>query len=165
MPNTPTENNEEIGTLMYDVGASVATVFKYYAEQTEYFVEINPSAEMNKSAYTSFLKSAFETYFKYSTDSEYKTRSNYTEQGWVDMIKSQIDLDQPVVSWGYVGMPHYWIYDGYDGNNIHFNFGLNAGEYDAFYDIVGDDESGDYALINIYPSTFTSVTEVYDSEI
>lgn len=164
MPNTITENNDDISNLMYDAGASVVTVFKYYAETTEYFTTINPGAEENKSVYTSFLKSALETNFKYSSDSEYKYRTDFTDQTWLTLIKNQLDLLHPVILFGNIGVPHYWVCDGYDSSNkLHQNFGLD-GEYNGFYPMT-DNGTGEYALVNIYPDTYTNTAEITNSEI
>lgn len=158
MPDHLTSSNSHVAEIIYHAAIGMRTCFALPSEARTYF-----NSNLDQVLWGS-PKNVLDTYFGYSTNSEYKTRSDYTEQEWVDMIKAQIDLNQPVLSWGYVGQDLHWVFDGYDGNNIHFNFGFN-GQYDGFYDIIDDNQSGDYALINIYPSTYTSNTEITNSEI
>jgi len=117
-------------------------------------------------AYTFDLTYILPNYFKYDTTIRYYSRS-YIEnlngaQAWIDTLKRQIDLNQPIVYAGYGSSGgHAFVCDGYDDdNNFHFNWGW-GGAYDGFYSLSSldpgssDFTKGQSAVINIKPASAT----------
>tara|TARA_B100001123_G_C15187405_1_gene977878 strand:- start:365 stop:1351 length:987 start_codon:yes stop_codon:yes gene_type:complete len=98
---------------------------------------------------------AMEEYFKYSNSiyHMYKTSSN--EDMFRDAIKTELDNNKPVIMVGYgsgYGGGHAWNIDGYQGNNLHCNWGW-GGWSNGYYNLTSmggfPDDQG--ALLNIIP--------------
>ena len=155
MPNTISESNSnsEVEEIIYHAALAMRTCFATPMEARTYF---NSNLDQE---YFGEPKYVLETYFKYSTDCEYKKRSNYNDNTWTDLLKEQLDLNLPVLLYGEAGLGgHYWVADGYDNTDkIHINFGYN-GDYNGYYSVT-DNKTGDYALINIYPQNYVPSDE------
>lgn len=88
-------------------------------------------------AYSADVPNAMESYFNYHTDCEHVKKSDYQENIWEEMIKSELDQLRPVY---YAGRNadnsgHAFVCDGYDEDNYyHFNFGWN-GNGNGYYTI------------------------------
>ena len=141
IPYDASGENEYLGTLMYHCGVAVNMNYgpDGSGSQTEYIVY------------------GLENYFKYSTDATYIYRYNYTPTGWLNKLKEQVDNGWPM---GYSGCSddgcHAWNCDGYEGDEVHMNWGWN-GYYNGFYAVSnlnpgGDSYSSDGAVINVHPS-------------
>jgi hypothetical protein len=91
---------------------------------------------------TQNVATALESYFKYSTNVQYVSKSSYTETNWKNLIKAQIDANKPVV---YAGNStttgHAWNCDGYQGDD---QFRMNWG--------WGGAGNGYYTLANLTSS-------------
>lgn len=82
-------------------------------------------------AITSDAKGAMATYMGYSKSARQLYRSHYTNLEWLNMIKSEIDLGNPLLYSGdnlkpdgTTGTGHAFVCDGYNSNDqIHINFG------------------------------------------
>lgn len=106
------------------------------------------------------VDNAIESYFRYSTDASYKTKSSYTTTNWKSLLKTNIDALHPVY---YSGSGndggHAFIIDGYEGTD-YFHFDWGWGGYANGYFYIGslnpasssfnDDNQ---AIVNFYPPT------------
>ncbi len=136
MPVELTENNLAVATLMYHCG--VAVDMQYTATSSGAY--IGPAA--------------FENYFGYSLNAELAIQANYSDGQWKDMLRQQIDNENPVLYSGYSSIipdGHAWVVDGYaDDDFFHFNWGWDS---DGGYYLLDDNlfSINHYAVINLFP--------------
>lgn len=96
--------------------------------------------------------------FKYSPDCQYITSVNFSNEEWVNMLKGNLDNNEPVIYSGTSGtVGHAFIIDGYQDDNYHINWGWN-GACNGYFalDALTPDESQNYSsntgmVINIVP--------------
>ena len=119
----------------YDEGQSEASC-KAVAQLMRY---CGQSLEMNygigsSSASTSRVGMALRTYFGYDVNTRYAYRSDYTIEGWDDLIYGELSEGRPVVYNGAnLGGGHAFVCDGYDGNGYyHINWGW-GGHCNGYY--------------------------------
>lgn len=137
MPNELYNSNSAIATLMYQCGVSVN--MQYSAS--------------GSGAYSTDVDDAFRNYFGYC-GAKYLSKGSYQEEGWIAMLKSELDLSHPIYySGSSEGGGHAFVCDGYDNEDLmHFNFGW-SGSGDGFYstyDVNGYNQ-GQAVVIHIYP--------------
>ena len=137
MPNNIWSQNDAIATLMYHCGVSVN-------------MNYGPDGS---GAQSNNVETALRSYFGYSA-AKYKERSSFEDNEWIEMLKAELDKEQPMYFSG-TGEPggHAIVCDGYDNNDFfHFNMGW-SGISDGFYSI--DDVAGfnkqQTVVMNIYP--------------
>ncbi len=76
-------------------------------------------------------------YFGYSFDAKNEMKSNYTNEEWSILLKSELDDGRPVQ---YAGSAsdgsggHSFVCDGYDGEYFHFNWGW-GGSSDGYFSL------------------------------
>ena len=131
MPDSLTENSSEteieaVATLLYHCGISV---------------EMNYSPNGSNSN-SSKIPDALIRYFYYSKHIHREKRSDFSDEEWLSLLKSSLDLQRPVQYSGFgVGIGHAFVCDGYDENDLlHFNWGW------------GGNANGYFALGNLYPN-------------
>ena len=131
MPDSLTENSSEteieaVSTLLYHCGISV---------------EMNYSPNGSNSN-SSKIPDALIRYFYYSKHIHREKRSDFSNEEWLSLLKSSLDLQRPVQYSGFgVGIGHAFVCDGYDENDLlHFNWGW------------GGNANGYFALGNLYPN-------------
>ena len=137
MPNEIWNQNDAIATLMYHCGVSV---------------DMDYGAD-GSGAQSHDVEAAMRMYFGYSS-AKYKERSDYSDEEWISLLKSELDESRPMYfsGSGEAG-GHAIVCDGYDDNNyFHFNMGW-SGIGDGFYSI--DDVNGfsnnEAVVMNIKP--------------
>jgi hypothetical protein len=105
-------------------------------------------------AYSWDVPSAIKNHFGYHSSAAFKQKEDYSNTGWANLLKEQIDLGQPMYYSGYSSTGgHAFVCDGYDDANLfHFNFGW-SGSANGFYTLqsVGGYNSGQGAVINFIP--------------
>ena len=114
MPDSLTDNSTDaeivaVATLLFHCGVSV-----------------NMKYEANGSgADSGDVPDALVRYFKYSKRLHIENRSNYDDEEWLSMLKTCLDLQQPVYYGGKGSQGnHAFVCDGYDYNGLlHFNWG------------------------------------------
>lgn len=110
---------EAISTLMYHVGVAMD-------------MDYNPGGS---AAYLSSAEIGLQRYFDYSDSSIYLHRENYDDNSWIELLKSSIANNKPVLYEGYGSSGHAWVVDGYDNQDLfHMNFGW-GGNSDGYYSI------------------------------
>ncbi|MBP5781977.1 MAG: C10 family peptidase, partial [Bacteroidales bacterium] len=114
-------------TLMYHCGVSVNMMYGTSAS----------------SAYSEDVPYALESYFGYTT-SGILYKSNYSNSGWISLLKNELDAYRPIYYCGsgiYGG--HAFVCDGYDSDNkFHFNWGWSG------------NANGYFAIGNLNPNNF-----------
>ena len=105
------ENSQEIAKLMKDVGESV--LMNYQLAES--------SANMN------WVGHKLQHDFNYSPDCQFISSSNFSDDEWISMIKSNIDSGNPVIYNGTGnGGNHAFIIDGYNSYGYHINWGWSG---------------------------------------
>ena len=143
MPNSLTVSNEPVAMLLYHCGIAVDM---YYSPD-------------GSSSATDNTMYALEDYFKYSSSIQYIEKYSYSDTGWKNILKNELDNFRPVI---YAGSPetgagHAFNCDGYqDTDYFHFNWGW-SGAYDGYFYLDNLNPGGNYfsyyqhAVIGIYP--------------
>ncbi|MBO7493465.1 MAG: C10 family peptidase, partial [Bacteroidales bacterium] len=132
MPNalnssTSASQKEEVAKLIYHCG--VAVNMGYAAD--------------GSGAYSSDVPSALYNYFAYSDNGTYRYKSGYSETGWANLIKQELNNMRPVYYAGHGTGGHAFVCDGYDENNLfHFNWGWSGSN------------NGYFELSTLNPSTY-----------
>ena len=116
---------DAVATLMYHCGVSVN-------------MNYNISGNGGSSASTYNVMNALQTYFSYAPFMQYKSKDDYGDELWIDMLKKELNDGRPLQ---YRGSDaggnggHSFVCDGYDSDdNFHFNWGW--GSYcDGYYSV------------------------------
>jgi len=123
MPNNVTSANSAVATLMYHCGVSV---------------DMNYGVASTGGSGTNTLNcvNSYKDYFKYSSTVQGKYRSDYTDNAWINLLKTELDAGRPVHYAGTgTGGGHSFVCDGYDNNDFfHFNWGW-SGSSDGYFNI------------------------------
>lgn len=156
MPNQISSRNNAIATLMYHCGVSVS---------------MNYSVE-GSSASTAQVAESLKKYFGYATTLKYVENRNYTQSGWIALLRSELDAKRPMQYRGSgTGGGHSFVCDGYNDNNFfHFNWGW-GGSADGYFNLnalnpgslgtgggSGGYNSGQAAIIGIQPANVVTTT-------
>ena len=119
MPDSLTESSTEaeiqaVATLLYHCG--VAVNMKYTSNGSS-----SDSGDVPK---------ALIRYFNYSRRLHIESRSDYSDEEWLSMLRACLDLQQPVYYGGKGDQgSHAFVCDGYDDNDLlHFNWGWGRGD-------------------------------------
>lgn len=141
MPDNVTSENSAVATLMYHCGVAVDMGYNVNGSSAGYGGTTLP------------------TYFRYSSNSVYVPKSSYSDLGWINLLKFELDSHRPV--WyrgddaGREG--HVFVCDGYrNSTDFHFNWGW-GGSFDGYFFIGNlnpggrsyNDDQG--AVIKIFP--------------
>ena len=120
--NSSSAQINAVARLSYHCGVSVQMTYGIYAS----------------AASTSLAVNALSNYFKYSTTyntltPEFKSKSNYSDADWENLIKSELNAWRPVIYSGSGTGGHAFICDGYDNQGYyHFNWGW-GGYLDGYF--------------------------------
>jgi len=123
MPNFLLSKNSATAQFIYHCAVSVNTIFNY----------LSSGANINDA------KNAFLNYFNYSNSLQLVHKINYTNSGWLDLLKNELDSTRPVFLSGYNqnnSGGHAFVCDGYDNNNLfHINWGW-GGMYNGYFSLT-----------------------------
>ena len=116
--STPAAQRQAVSQLIYHCGVSVE-------------MDYGPDGS---SASTSQTPTALTTYFGYTSNPSYKSKSNYTTANWKNLIKGQLNNLRPVLYRGQGDAgAHAFVCDGYDSDDyFHFNWGW-SGSNNGFF--------------------------------
>ena len=112
------------------------------------------------SSYSSDVPNALTTYFRYANDMTFLYRDSYNDRAWFALLKSCLDMDQPVFHAGANSDGgHAYVCDAYNSSNqLHFNWGW-SGNGNGFYSMNDNSYTlNNRAIINIHPLVNSSVT-------
>jgi len=138
MPLSVTGTNTAVATLMYHCGVSV--------DMTYGVAETGGSSAYvvsSQSPVTNCAEYALKTYFGYPSTLQGLVRSDYDDQTWKGMLRTDLDASRPIIYAGFgSGGGHCFVCDGYDDNGLfHFNWGWQ-GQYDGYFDLDALDPEG-----------------------
>ncbi|MDB5283010.1 MAG: Peptidase family protein, partial [Bacteroidota bacterium] len=164
MPNSINGNNNDLATLMYHCGVSVAMD---YGDDNEggsgaWVLQSEAGGATAPCAQYSYVN-----YFAYNPNTIQGVQfSHYGPTDWLNLMESELDAGRAIQYEGDDPQSggHTWVCDGYDGNNmLHMNWGW-GGQDNGYFD-VSNLNAGSYnfstneaALIGIEPLTPVSVT-------
>ncbi len=116
-------SSAEIAKLMYHCGVSVNMMYG-----------TSGAPDYGSGAYSNDIPYALTTYFRYKTGVSYKQKSQYGNNSWLSLIKTELNAGRPVEYNGSgSGGGHAFVCDGYDSSDyFHFNWGW-SGSNDGFY--------------------------------
>ena len=159
MPDSLTENSSEAEI------EAVATLLYHLLYHCGVSVEMNYSPNGSNSN-SSKIPDALIRYFYYSKHIHREKRSDFSDEEWLSLLKSNLDLQRPVQYSGFgVGIGHAFVCDGYDENDLlHFNWGWggNANGYFALgslYPNGNNLNNNNYAIFGIIPQYEPYVVE------
>lgn len=125
-------------------------------------VSVNMNYGPNGSGASSFdALNSFIQYFAYNPQLTFAVKQFYTDNAWIELLKSQLDNNYPLVyrGEGASGIGHAFICDGYDQNDLfHFNWGW-SGYGDGYYHVNSLNPGGyDFSInqaigIDVFPAT------------
>ena len=146
MPNelssssTTTQKNA-IATLMYHCGVSVD-------------MDYNIGDNGGSGAYSEDVPYALIHYFNYKSTASLKSKSSYTDNNWINLLKTELNASRPIQYSGSGSGGHSFVCDGYNSSNqFHFNWGW-SGSNDGFYSLTslnpgsGGSGGGSYNFTN-----------------
>lgn len=153
MPNSCSNTNNAVATLLYHCGVAIETW--YTSSISSAYVLYSPEHPFN-------AETALKENFGYSSDAHGELRSNYDKNTWMTMLKSNLDTGIPIIYNGYNSSyagGHCFICDGYDANDFfHFNWG-QRGNYDGYFeidDMTPSNQDFSYnqgAILDLVPAT------------
>lgn len=112
-----TAQKQEVATLMYHCGAMVEMLYSY---------------KYGSGASSSAVKPALAEHMYYSKSAKYYSRNMFSTAEWMQMIKTDIDADRPVIYGGadLSNGGHEFVIDGYDMSNskVHVNWGWSGSD-------------------------------------
>ena len=110
---------------------------------------------------------ALRNYFGYSNELSLIYKSNYSDDDWLALMKTCLDVGRPIYYGGWDannGYGHGFVCDGYDANNLlHFNWGW-SGYHNGYYSINAMNPGNNaftvdnMAIINIHPNCTIGTT-------
>lgn len=108
---------------------AVARLMRYCGQSLEMDYGTDAS-----SATTDYVAKALRSYFGYDTNTRFVMRSDYTAEGWDQLIYKELKAARPVLYRGSsTGGGHAFVCDGYDGNGLyHINWGW-GGSHDGYF--------------------------------
>ena len=127
MPNeltssSTTAQKNAIATLMYHCGVSV---------DMDYDIGDNGGS----GAYSEDVPYALVHYFNYKSTASIKYKSNFSDNNWINLLKTELDASRPIQYSGSGTGGHAFVCDGYNSSNyFHFNWGW-SGSNDGFYSL------------------------------
>ena len=145
MPDSLTDHSSQeaidaVATLLYHCGVAV-------------------NMHYTPSESTTGFQDAMTLYFNYSRHFRKESRSDYSEEEWISLLKESLDQQQPILYSGHGSAGHAFVCDGYDDNNLfHFNWGW-GGSADGYYAMGNLNpnghqfSSGNYAILDIVPQS------------
>ena len=143
--STISDANKQIARLMYDCGIMMQSEYSYW---------------LGTGAQSEMIPEMMIRYMYYQDCAEYVDKSSYTSDGWLSLIKGQLDQDMPVL-YGSTARGgdggHQYVVTGYDSDNkLYVNWGW-GGECNGFFAVTGfrpdgtDLTANHCAIINLIP--------------
>ena len=120
LPVTPSAGKKQVAWLMYDCGIMMEA--SYSAEGT--------------GAYSYLIPTRLAKYMYYKSSAKYVTKSSYSTEEWVELLKDQIDKGLPVIYGADCNEGgHQFVVHGYDADgNLYVNWGW-GGDCNGYFDI------------------------------
>ncbi len=166
----------DFGSSFYDFSNMPATYATSATQLLLYHAGVAVNMDYSSSGSGAFVtgqhpsaEHAMKSFFRYSDElySVYKDQLGTTE--FRNIIKNELDWSRPVIYSGYPssgGAGHAWNVDGYQGNNLHCNWGW-GGYSNGYYSLssMGGFSSDQVAVINMVPESFANPMALFDYEV
>ncbi|MCR4659676.1 MAG: C10 family peptidase [Bacteroidales bacterium] len=172
MPNSlsstsTTAQVNAVATLMYHIGVADEMEYDYADNGGSGAFNYNYGLELVPCSQTSLAK-----YFKYRPDMAVIERDSYSDEDYCAILRSELNMQRPILYSGYGGGGHSFVCDGYNNNGqFHINWGW-GGVYDGYFTMgdltpggsgTGGNSTHNYsygnvALIGIRPNNNWSAT-------
>jgi hypothetical protein len=152
----------DFGNTTYKWDEMANSINSQNFEMAQLQLQLGISADMmyggsGSYAYSEDAAAALRNNFGYDQSLEIVYRSNYSYEAWKTLLRSQIDLSQPMYYHGFGSGGHAFNIDGYqDTLYFHFNWGW-GGSYNGFYHLNNLNPGGSNfnndqaAIINFFP--------------
>ena len=114
------EETQALSTLAYHAGVAVEMMY----------------APNGSGSYTPLVARALADHFRYDKRVSFKSRSNYTQSSWEQMLRAELIAARPIVYSGSgSGGGHAFVCDGYDTEGLfHINWGW-GGMSDGYFNL------------------------------
>ena len=114
------EETKALSTLAYHAGVAVEMMY----------------APSGSGSYTPLVARALADHFRYDKRVSFKSRSNYTQSSWEQMLRAELIAARPIVYSGSgSGGGHAFVCDGYDAEGLfHINWGW-GGMSDGYFNL------------------------------
>ena len=114
------EETQALSTLAYHAGVAVEMMY----------------APSGSGSYTPLVARALADHFRYDKRVSFKSRSNYTQSSWEQMLRAELIAARPIVYSGSgSGGGHAFVCDGYDAEGLfHINWGW-GGMSDGYFNL------------------------------
>ena len=114
------EETQALSTLAYHAGVAVEMMY----------------APSGSGSYTPLVARALADHFRYDKRVSFKSRSNYTQSSWEQMLRAELIAARPIVYSGSgSGGGHAFVCDGYDTEGLfHINWGW-GGMSDGYFNL------------------------------
>ena len=147
MPSSISSDNNDIAQLLYHCGVAVN-------------MNYSPSGS---GASGGSARNSMVNYFKYSSNSLYTSKGNYTEENWKKLLRREIDLGRPMYYVGRGSGGHAFNCDGYDDSEgFHFNWGW-GGSYNGYF-LIDDLTPGSHDYSNSQAALVGSIPRHLDEK-
>jgi hypothetical protein len=125
MPNRVSSANNAVATLLYHVGVAV---------EMDYGVKGSSAATFEYEPGQHSGEYALKNYFGYKETLRHASREDYTDEGWSQLLRKELDEGRPLLYRGSgSGGGHAFVCDGYSSNTyFHFNWGW-GGYQDGYF--------------------------------
>ncbi|MDD6928318.1 MAG: C10 family peptidase [Bacteroidales bacterium] len=133
------EETKALSTLAYHAGVAVEMMY----------------APRGSGSYMPYVDRALRDHFRYDKRVSYKSRANYTQATWEQLLRNELIAARPIVYSGYGRGGHAFVCDGYDANGLfHINWGW-GGMSDGYFNLnylvpsdlgIGGGAGGGYSL-------------------
>ena len=157
MPASINSANNDIATLMYQCGVSVAMDYGDDNQGGSGAWVLQSEAGGNNAPCAQY---SYVNYFSHNPNTiQGVTMSQYNAADWMTMMKNELDAGRVIQYEGDDPQAggHTWVCDGYDANNmLHMNWGW-SGQDDGYFDVSNlnagsyNFSTGEAALIGIEP--------------
>ena len=153
----------DFGNTTYNWGEMVNSINSQNFEMAQLQLQLGIAVDMMYSgsgsgAYSEDAAAALRNNFGYDQSLQLVYRDNYSYEAWKTLMRTQIDLGQPMYYDGYGSGGHAFNLDGYqDTLYFHFNWGW-GGSYNGYYHLNNlnpggsNFNDGQGAIINFFPS-------------
>jgi hypothetical protein len=152
--NYSDEEATAVATLLYHCGVSVNMIYGLQSSATF-------------TAFANNMTTALTKCFGYDSGVRSVSRSNYTKDEWLQLIREELSAGRPIIYSGNSATMggHTWVVDGYDeAGRVHMNWGwlgLSNNYYDIDLPTAGVDFNQKQSMIiGIQPPTATAIRQV-----
>lgn len=150
MPWSISTEEEEIARFLHHCGISVEMMYSPHGS----------------GAYSHNVPAAMINYFGYSSATHMKDRRDYTDNQWLNLIKTELELGRPLY---YSGSGddggHAFVLDGYrDDNYMHFDFGW-SGNGNGYYSLAAIHGEGGEGFNDWQDAIFDAVPNNFEPNV